>query len=85
MGIEDSMHTVPRVTFNDFAKVVLHYCGNQRFSGYQIKFCFKEIATNLETADKVTLEGAYIPLKAFKDRFYPGRAWAPKYEDSITR
>lgn len=43
------------------------------------------MASNLENADKQTYEGAYIPLKAFKDRFYPGRPWPPHYEDSVSK
>lgn len=66
-----------KVSFNDFSRVVLHYCGNTRFSSYQIKFAFKEICSNLANANQTTLEGAYIYMREFKDYFYPGRPWNP--------
>ena len=71
-----------RVTFNDFCQVIIAYCGPQRFSGFQMKHAFRELAVELDTADRETLAGAYIPMKLFKDRFYPGRPWSPRYEDN---
>lgn len=43
-----------------------------------MKFAFREIASDLDLADNETLTGAYIPMKVFKDRFYPGRVWSPR-------
>jgi hypothetical protein len=70
-----------KVTFDDFSRVVIHYCGPSQFSGYQIKFAFKEICLNLANANQTTLEGAYILMKDFKDRFYPGRSWNPDIDN----
>ena len=50
-----------------------------------MKFAFREIAHDLEIADNETLKGAYIPMKAFKDNFYPGRVWSPRQEDNDMR
>ena len=41
-----------KVTFNDFSRVVLHFCGSSRFSSYQIKFAFKENCQNLANANQ---------------------------------
>ena len=64
-----------KVTFEDFSRVVINYCGPARFSGYQIKFVFKEVAQNLGGADPSTLAGAYVLMKDFKDMFFPGKRW----------
>jgi len=70
-----------KINFDDFSRVVLHYCGPSRFSGYQIKFAFKEICLNLANANQTTLDGAFILMKDFKDRFYPGRSWNPDIDN----
>ena len=66
-----------KVSFEDFWKVVSFYCGRSRFSGHQVKTAFKEICSNLENADQSTLNGAFIYMRDFKDRFFPGRTWNP--------
>lgn len=43
MGMARPDH-LSKVTFEDFCRVVMKYCGQSRFSGYQIKFVFKEVA-----------------------------------------
>jgi hypothetical protein len=72
--------SLSKVSFEDFSRVVLHFCPKNRYSGYQIKFVFKDVCTNLENANQVTLEGAYILMKDFKDKFYPGRPWKPEVD-----
>lgn len=74
-----------RVTFEDFSRVVLHYCGATKFSGYQIKFIFKEVAKGLADANPTTLKGAYILMKDFKDYFYPGKTWSAEIESRRSR
>lgn len=66
-----------KITFDDFYRAIIHYCGPQKYSGYQLKFAFKEIAKNVEKADPATLAGAYISVMDFKDSFYPGKTWNP--------
>lgn len=70
------------VTFEDFSRVVLDYCGPARFSPHQTKSVFREVAQNVANADPVTLSGAYIVMKDFKDAFFPGKAWKPQVDDA---
>ena len=60
-----------KVMFEDFFKAVIHFCGNDRFSSFQVKWVFKEIARFLPGSDNI--DKAYIPINAFKDMFYPGK------------
>ena len=68
-----------KVTLIDFTKAVQRYCGPSRFSSYQIKFVFQMDAKNIGEGPDA-LDRAYIPIRDFKDRFYPGRPWAAEYE-----
>ena len=34
----------------------------------------------MENANQTTLSGAYIPLKKFKDTFFPGKPWDPQID-----
>lgn len=66
-----------KITFDDFYRAIIHYCGPQKYSGYQLKFAFKEIAKDVDKADPATLKGAYISVMDFKDSFHPGKTWNP--------
>ena len=59
---------------------MLFFCGADRFSGSQIKFVFKDLARGLDGTNQATLQGAYIPIRDFKERFYPGRSWEPQFD-----
>lgn len=72
---------ISKVTFVDFLKVVQFYCGADKYSSYQIKFVFKDLATGLDrVTDQSTLDGAFIRMQEFKDTFYPGKRWEVEYD-----
>lgn len=50
-----------------------------RFSSYQIKLVFADSAVNIGEGPDA-LDHAFITVREFKDKFYPGRPWQAEYE-----
>ena len=68
-----------KISLQDFSKVVQRYCGMNRFSSYQIKLVFRDSAQNIGEGPDA-YENAFIKVRDFKDKFYPGRPWEAEYE-----
>ena len=69
-----------KVYLSDFNRAILSLFGGAKFSNFQIKSVFLQHSIGNELgADR-----AFIPLRDFKDRFYPGRKWKADFTDLPT-
>ena len=69
-----------KVYLADFNRAVLSLFGGAKFSNFQIRSVFLQHSIGNELG----AERAFIPLKDFKDRFYPGRKWKADFSDLPT-
>lgn len=60
-----------KIMLKDFERAVLAATGTTSFSAFQIKSVFMLQAINTDFGP----DKAYIPLRDFKDLFYPSRPW----------
>jgi len=63
--------TETKINLKDFEKAVIASCSSGQFSAFQIKSVFMMQAKDPEFGP----DRAYIPLRDFKDLFYPARGW----------
>lgn len=73
------------ITYADFNRAVVFYCGHAKYSSFQIKFVFQHKAVYEPGIDKSEVDKGYIPILKFKDLFYPGRVWRPEYMNEIDK
>lgn len=64
-----------KVTLKDLEKAVNHACGPGQFSTFQIKSVFCLYATNIKSG----VDKAFIPIRDFKELFYPSQLWKTDY------
>ena len=69
-----------KVTLKDLEKAVIHCCGRTKFSTFQIKSVFSNYAHDL----KEGIEKAFIPIRDFKELFYPSQLWKTDYLQGST-
>lgn len=74
-----------KVTYDDFYKAVCNFCGNSKFSTWQVNRVFQEYAEYPKGVSKSEVAKGHIPILTFKDTFYPGRPWKPEYMTEIER
>ena len=73
---QDSKTTMQaRVTLKELEKAVIFCCGRSKFSTFQIKSVFLIHAEN----QKAGVEQAFIPIREFKELFYPSQLWTTDY------
>jgi hypothetical protein len=61
---------------------VIKFCGADRYSSFQVKFVFKELA-KFSNGDTENIEKGFIPIVAFKDTFYPGKTYNSDFQTNI--
>ena len=67
-----------KISLKEFERLVGYCFGNTRFSAFQLKAVFLLHALDLHKG----IDKSFIPLRDFKDLYYPGRLWKTDFHQT---
>jgi len=68
-----------KVFLSDFSRAIIALFGGLKYSNFQIRSVFLQHSV----ANEMGADRAFIHLRDFKDRFYPGRKWKADFSDIV--